>query len=371
MGRDEELAYAAKHKIPVKQTIDSPYSFDDNMWGVTGESGEIEDPALIPPLEKILQVCKTAETARNTPELVELDFVKGLPIALNGVEMKLSELIFELNKIGAEHGVGVIHHIEDRVVGLKVRGIYEAPAAEVIIQAHWNLEKYVCTRIENEFKTMIDEKFAYLCYGALWYEPLMEHLQAYIDSVNEKVTGKVKVKLFKGRAEVVAMETPQSLFDEKMATFMKSESFNQNASPGFIELWTLQMKMAKQANPQILLSIGSDKDKKSLLPLIKKLYEVNNIHFFATGGTHELLKENGISSQRVYKISEKNTPNIGDLLRQKRFDAIVNIPKGTKKETKTEGNMIRVAAVEANIPLVTQQDAVEVFLKKLITRRAR
>ena len=370
MGREEELAYAKKHNIPVKQTSDSPYSYDDNMWGVTAESGEIEDPALIPPLDKILQVCKTAEKAKDKAQIVTLEFVKGIPVAIDNKHMKLADLIMKLNTIGAEHGVGVIHHVEDRVVGLKVRGIYEAPAAEVIIEAHRNLEKYVSTRMENEFKVMIDEKFAYLCYGALWYEPLMSHLNAYIDSVNEKVTGMVKVRLYKGRAEVVAMETPQSLFDEKMATFMKSEAFNQNASPGFIELWTLQMKMAKQAVPQLLLTIGGDKNKKALLPMIKQLHDKNGIHFFATENTHEFLKKNGIESQFVYKVSETGRPNINDLLREKRFDAIVNIPANEYPEIeKTDGKVMRDAIVESGVPLVTDLEAAKTFIHKLIKRR--
>jgi len=372
MGRDEELVYAKKHNIPVKQTSDSPYSYDDNMWGVTGESGEIEDPAKIPPLDKILQVCRIIEKTPNEPEIVELEFVKGLPVALNGKQLKLADLIMKLNLVGAKHGVGVTHHVEDRVVGLKVRGIYEAPAAEIIINAHWNLEKYVCTRHENEFKALIDQKFAYLCYGALWYEPMMKHLNAYIDSVNEKVSGSVKLRLFKGRAETVAMETPQSLFDERMATFMKSAAFNQNAAPGFIELWTLQMKMAKQAIPQILLTIGKLEDKKAILPAIKKLYQNRRVHYFATQKTHAFLKKSGINSQLVYKISEGEEPNIKTLLDQHRFDLIINIPthNGQKYEA-TDGKMIRQGAVDTDIKLITDIETAGRFLDKMASGKRR
>lgn len=236
MGRDEELAYAKKNHIPVKQTKASPYSYDDNMWGVTGESGEIENPALIPPLNKILQVCRLVEDTPDKPQYIKLRFVKGLPVEVDGKPMDLVDVILHLNKVGAKHGVGVTHHIEDRLVGLKVRGMYEAPAAEIIINAHFNLEKYVSTREENEFKSLVDTKWAYVCYGALWYEPLMDDLNAYIEQVNKKVSGLVTVKLFKGQAEVVAVDTANTIFDEKLATFMKNDAFNQNASPGFIEI---------------------------------------------------------------------------------------------------------------------------------------
>ncbi len=241
MGRDEEILYAKKHNIPVKQTVNIPYSWDDNMWGVTGEGGEIENPGLVPPLEKILQVCRVPWKAKAKPEQITLEFVKGIPVALNGKRMKLADLIIKLNKVAAAHAVGFTHHIEDRVVGLKVRGVYEAPAAETLIQAHQNLEKYVCTRNENEFKAMIDAKFAYMCYGALWYDPLMADLEAFANQVNDKVSGTVTVMLYRGRAEVVALDTPHTLFDEKLATFNKSDAFNVNASAGFTEIYTMQM----------------------------------------------------------------------------------------------------------------------------------
>lgn len=369
MGRDEELVYAKKHGIPVKQTVQRPYSYDDNMWGVTGESGEIENPALIPPLEKILQVCQLPEKAPNKPEFITLEFVKGLPVALNGENYKLADLIIKLNKIGAKHGVGITHHLEDRVVGLKVRGVYEAPAAEIIITAHWNLEKYVSTRQENEFKEIVDERWGYLCYGALWYEPLMVNLNAYIDKVNEKVTGKIVVKLFKGTAEVVALETPNTIFDEKLATFMKSTAFNQNASPGFIEIYTLQMRLAQQAEKTALLSIGKIADKKQLLPVAQKLFTLK-YKLFATTGTHFFLKEAGIPSILVYKIREKGKPNLLEQLNQNRFDLIINIPKGKgfKKEI-TDGKIIRQKAIETGTTLVTNPEVAENLAEKLYQAR--
>lgn len=365
MGRDEELVYAKKHGIPVKQTVARPYSYDDNMWGVTGESGEIENPALIPPLEKILQVCTLPEKAPNQPEYLKLEFIKGVPVALNGKNYKLADLIIKLNKIGAKHGIGITHHLEDRVVGLKVRGLYEAPAAEIIITAHWNLEKYVSTRVENEFKAIIDEKWAYLCYGALWHEPLMADLNAYIDKVNEKVSGETTVKLYKGTAEVVALETPNTIFDEKLATFMKSTAFNQNASPGFIEIYTLQMRLAQQAEKTALLSIGKTADKKRLLPLAKKL-TVLKYKLYATEKTHFFLKTADIPTILVYKIHEKGKPNLQELLNQRRFDLIINIPTGGKrKKEMSDGKMIRQKAIQTGVMLVTNPEVAEHLLEKL------
>jgi len=246
MGRDEELEYAAKHNIPVKQTKQSPYSYDDNMWGVSAEGGEIENPALVPHLDAILQVCNTVENTPHQSVSVKIGFEQGLPTTLDGQKIPLVDLILKLNQIASVHGVGVTTHLEDRVVGLKVRGVYEAPAAHTLVIAHETLEKFVCTRQENEFKAMVDQKWGYLCYGALWHEPLMTDLNAFIDRMNEKVTGEVTVKLFKGRADVVAVESANSIFDEKLATFMKSNAFNQNASAGFTEIYTMQMRLSQE-----------------------------------------------------------------------------------------------------------------------------
>ncbi len=352
MGRDEELLYAKKHHIPVKQTAASPYSYDDNMWGVTGESGEIENPALIPPLEKILQVCRIVEKTPNTPQYLKLRFVKGIPVELDGLPMRLADLIVRLNTIGAKHGVGVTHHIEDRLVGLKVRGLYEAPAAEIIINAHFNLEKYVSTRMENEFKSEVDTKWAYLCYGAMWYEPLMDNLNAFIDRVNEKVSGLVTVKLFKGVAEVVAVETANTIFDEKLATFMKSSAFNQNASAGFIEIYTMQMRLAQHKERFALLTIGGNDNKKKLLPMVRDLQSLG-YKFYATEHTHAYYKKLGIESILLYQMHKNMYPSLEDILRQDLFDLIINIPSSAPKpETKKDDEVIHTWAITNDVPLV-------------------
>lgn len=371
MGRDEELEYAKKHGIAVRQTSDKPYSYDDNMWGISGEGGEIENPAIVPPLDKILIYCTPPEKAPNEPEIIEVEFVKGLPVGLNGKQMKLSDLILAINKIGARHGVGISVHIEDRVVGLKIRDVYEAPGAAILIRAHRELESYVCTRTENEFKPVIDQKWAYLCYGGLWYEPLMRDLVAFLDRVNEKVTGKVKLRLFKGKIDPMTWETPNTIFEEKLATFMSSTAFNQNASAGFIELYTLQMKLAQRSERTALLSIGGRRNKVHLMKSIKTLEELK-YKLYATYKTHKFLKSQGIEALLVNKISQANLkPNLLDLLQQNRFDIIINIPMGreVKPKEKTDGQTIREYALKNRAQLITNVDVAKNFVEKLALAR--
>ena len=245
MDRNEEIIYAQKHKIPIPASIDVPYSDDDNMWGITWEGGEITDPGLIAPEEKFLTTYTLPKDAPDEPELVKLQFINGVPIALNDKKMKLSKLVVDLNKLAGKHGVGTVTLLEDRLVGLKNRGVYEHPAAHVIIEAHKNLEKYVSTKTLNELKAMIDIKWGYLCYGALWFDPAMEAINIFNDKVNEKVTGVVTIKLFKGNTTVVAVESPYAL---DFASFNSKEgyNFNVNASAGFIEIYSLQMKLVNQ-----------------------------------------------------------------------------------------------------------------------------
>lgn len=368
MGRDEELEYAKKHHIPVKQTKDSPYSWDDNMWGVTGESGEIENPALIPPLDKILQVCNVIEKTPDKSQYLKLKFVKGIPVAIDGKDLRLADLIIKLNGIGAKHGVGVTHHIEDRLVGLKVRGLYEAPAAEIIVNAHFNLEKYVCTRQENEFKSLVDTKWAYLCYGALWYEPLMDDLNAMIDHINEKVSGEVTIKLFKGQAEVVAVETPNTIFDEKLATFMKSSAFNQNASAGFTEIYTLQMRLAQDKERFCLLTIGEESNKKKYLPIVKTLDQLG-FKFFATENTHAFYKQHDIDSILVHKLHKKEHPSLEDVLRQNIFDLIIHVPRKKQlPESKIDESTIKEWAIKNEVKLLSDLETTQKFIEKLKKR---
>lgn len=244
MGRDEQIEWAESRGIEIEQTKKKPYSYDENMWGNTGEGGEIENPELIPPLENILKWCHTPEQAPDEKETVKIGFEKGIPISINGETKDLKDIIFDLNKLGGKHGVGFFHLIEDRFVGLKVRGVYENPAAHILVSAHQNLEQLVSTREENELKKFLDTKWAYLCYAAKYFDPAMDHIRAFADSQNEKVSGEVTITLYKGNCQVVSLTSPNSLFDENLATFNKDAKFNANSSAGFIELWNLPQKTA-------------------------------------------------------------------------------------------------------------------------------
>jgi argininosuccinate synthase len=245
MGREEEIAYARQHGIPVKGgTETAPYSIDDNLWGRSSEGRWIEqlDHA---PEDDVFQLVTRPELAPDEAEIVRVGFERGIPIALNDERMELVELLERAAEIGARHGVGIVDHIEDRIVGLKVRDIYEAPAAAIVLPAHAELEKLVCTIHQNQFKSQLDRQWAYLVYAGLWWEPLRGDLDAYMDSVNEHVTGTVGLKLYKGHARVVTRESPNAVYDAALASFEHSGGlFSQTASPGFIELWSLQSRMA-------------------------------------------------------------------------------------------------------------------------------
>lgn len=245
MDRNEEIKYAMKYGIPVPASLDFPYSVDDNMWGMTWEGGEIEDPKFIPKVEKFLTTYTLAKHAPDTEEFIKLTFDKGIPVALNGQKTKLAKLIMELNVIAGKHGVGVVHLVEDRLIGLKDRGVYELPAGHVIITAHKALEQYVSTRELNEIKNQFDIKWSYLCYGAKWFDPAVQAINAFNDWVNQKVTGEVTVKLYKGKATAVAMTSPYAMHHASFTT-TGGYQYNVNASAGFIEIYTLQMKLAHQ-----------------------------------------------------------------------------------------------------------------------------
>jgi argininosuccinate synthase len=250
MGRDEEIAYAREHGIPIKShptqdtEAQAPYSIDDNLWGRSSEGRWIEDLGHAPE-DDVFQLITRPEEAPDEPELVELTFERGVPVALNGESLELVDLIERAAEIGARHGVGIIDHIEDRIVGLKVRDIYEAPAAALVLPAHQELERLVCTIHQNQFKPQLDRQWAFLVYAGLWWEPLRTDLDAYMQQVNERVSGTIGLKLFKGHARVVTRSSPNAVYDASLASFADSGGlFSQAASPGFIELWSLQSRMA-------------------------------------------------------------------------------------------------------------------------------
>ena len=245
MGRDEEIAYAQEHGIPVSSSVERPYSIDDNLWGRSSEGGIIEDLTQAVP-DDVFQLITPPTKAPDRPEDIIISFRDGLPISLNEVEMPLHEIIPAIAEYACRNGVGIMDHIEDRVVGLKVRDVYEVPAATVILEAHKELEKLVCTGRENALKANLDLLWAQLAYEGLWYEPLLADLNAFMDHVNRKVEGTVTVRLYKGSATVVTRDSPLALYDRTLATFDADPSFSQNASPGFIELFSLQSRMAHQ-----------------------------------------------------------------------------------------------------------------------------
>jgi len=245
MGREEEIAYAREHGIPVKGGTEvAPYSIDDNLWGRSSEGRWIEDLDHAPE-DDVFQLVTRPEEAPDEAEVVEVEFEAGVPVALDGERLGLVELLERAAEIGCRHGIGIVDHIEDRIVGLKVRDIYEVPAAEILLTAHRELERLVGTIHQNQFKPDLDRHWAYLVYGGLWWEPLRTDLDAYMNAVNAQVTGKIGLKLYKGSARVVTRSSPNAVYDADLASFAESGGlFSQSASPGFIELWSLQSRMA-------------------------------------------------------------------------------------------------------------------------------
>jgi len=245
MGREEEIAYAREHGIPVKGGTEvAPYSIDDNLWGRSSEGRWIEDLDRAPE-DDVFQLVTRPEQAPDEAETVTVGFEAGLPVSLNGERMGLVGLLEAAAEIGSRHGVGIVDHIEDRIVGLKVRDIYEVPAAAIVLTAHDELERLVGTIHQNQFKPALDQKWGYLVYSGLWWEPLRTDLDAYMQAVNAQVTGEIGLRLYKGSVRVVTRSSPNAVYDAQLAGFSESGGlFSQTAAPGFIELWSLQSRMA-------------------------------------------------------------------------------------------------------------------------------
>ena len=240
--REAEIKYAKEKGIAIPHLSD-PYSIDQNIWGRSIECGPLEN-AEQEPQEEIYTLTVSPEKAPDKPEYVTIQFKAGVPVGLNGNKMGSVALIEELNIIAGKHGVGRVDHIEDRLVGIKSREIYESPAAEVIIEAHKDLEKMILTRHELEFKKQIEEKWIWLVYSGLWIDPLREALDVFIDKTQERVFGEVKMKLYKGHCSAVGRSSPMSLYDKNLVTYEVETSFNQAFAEGFIELWGLPSKVA-------------------------------------------------------------------------------------------------------------------------------
>ncbi|WP_261134203.1 argininosuccinate synthase [Bacillus sp. Marseille-Q3570] len=247
MTRDEEIAYAAEKGIPIPVNLDNPFSIDANIWGRACEAGVLEDPWAEAP-ENAYDWTNPIEMTPNEPEYLEIDFEEGVPVALNGEKTPIVELIETLNEIGGKHGYGRIDHIENRLVGIKSREVYENPAALLLINAHKELEFLTLPREVTQFKPQVEQQMAKLVYEGLWYSPIRSALEAFINETQKVVSGTVKVKLFKGNATVVARKSSHSLYNEQLATYSEGDLFDHNAAVGFIKLWGLSTKVHAEVN---------------------------------------------------------------------------------------------------------------------------
>ncbi len=241
-SRDEEIAYAKRQGIPVPVTLDSPFSVDANLWGRSCEAGVLEDPWTEAP-EEAFDWTVSPESAPDTPRYITIAFAGGRPISLDGEQLPLVTLIEQLNAVAGEHGVGRIDHIENRLVGIKSREVYEAPAAVTLIKAHQALEHLTLTREVAQFKPLLEQKYTELVYNGLWFSALKSAVDAFIVETQKHVTGSVKVKLFKGQASIVASASPYSLYNKELATYAAGDTFDHNAAVGFISLWGLPTRL--------------------------------------------------------------------------------------------------------------------------------
>ncbi len=243
LSRDEEIKFAEDNGIPVPVTHNSPYSIDENLWGRSIECGVLDIPDQEPP-KNVFKWITLPEKAPDEPKYITITFEKGSPIAIDNENLEPAELIMTLNQIVGTHGVGLIDHMEDRLVGIKSREVYECPAATVLLDAHFDLEKMVLTRHEVQFKQIIDAKWTFLVYSGLWMDPLKNDLEAFINETQTCVSGDVKLKLYKGNSQVVGRSSPMSLYNHDLATYNTDTTFDQAWSSGFIEIWGLATKTA-------------------------------------------------------------------------------------------------------------------------------
>jgi len=262
MTREQEIAYAERYGILVPITVASPYSTDDNLWGRSIECGVLEDPWAEPP-EEVYAWTRSPQDAPDEPAYLELVFEKGIPVSLNGQELDGVTLIGELNRLAGQHGVGRIDHLESRLVGIKSREVYEAPAATVLLAAHQALEDMTLSKEQLHFKKKVALEYADLIYNGLWFSSLRQDLAAYVQSSQRFVSGTARMKLFKGDATVVGRKSPKSLYSYSLATYDKGDVFDQSASPGFIHIWGLPVRIQAQVQgkPEELLGSMEPKEK--------------------------------------------------------------------------------------------------------------
>ncbi len=243
LDRKTELIFAKKHGIKI-DTVAKKFSIDQNLWGRAIEGGVLEDPYKEPPSSVFIWV-KTKNLPAN-PSYLEIQFEKGIPVAVDGKKLNPISLVEYINKKAGDAGVGIVDHIEDRVVGIKSREVYETPAATCLIEAHSDLEKMVHTKHENKFKSLIDDEWSWLVYSGLWEDPLRSDLDAFIDQTQKRVSGTVKLKMYKGSLRVVGRKSKYSLYSQKIATYGKGSTFDQKLAKGFVELWGLQSTQANK-----------------------------------------------------------------------------------------------------------------------------
>ncbi|MBU4406706.1 MAG: argininosuccinate synthase, partial [Candidatus Altiarchaeota archaeon] len=245
LTRDKAIEFAKKEGIPIPVDVNSPYSTDENLWGRSVEAGPLEDP-MHQPSEDVYKWTASPEKAPDKPEYVKIGFEHGVPVSLDAQEMDEVKLIQKLNGLGGKHGIGRIDMIEDRLVGIKSREIYECPAATIVLEAHKDLERLTLTREEVIFKETVDSRWAQLAYFGQWYEPLMHDLNSFIAKTQESVSGTVRMKLYKGSATVVGRESENSLYDLGLATYDKADKFDHKLAEGFVRLWGLPSEIASR-----------------------------------------------------------------------------------------------------------------------------
>ena len=242
-SREDAIKYAEDHKIPLKINRETNYSKDKNLWHLSHEGLDLEDVANVPNYDKILEMGVTPQKAKDEETIIELEFEKGLPVALNGEKMNLVDIIEKLNKIGGENGIGILDMVENRLVGMKSRGVYETPGGTIIYKAHSLLETICLDKETMHFKQGVAAKMGEILYNAQWYTPLREAIQAFVDKTQETVTGKVGLKLYKGNIIPNGLESPYSLYSVKTASFDEDDEYDQKDSAGFINLYALPTKI--------------------------------------------------------------------------------------------------------------------------------
>ena len=249
MTREQTIEYARAHDIPVPVTKGSPYSIDQNLWGRSIESGALEDTWNEPPGDVFLWT-KSPEKAPARPAYLEIGFDKGIPVSLDGRKLEPVALVQKVHDLAGKHGIGRIDHVENRLVGIKSREVYEAPAAVVLLKAHQALEGLVLSKEQLRFKARVAAEYADLIYNGLWFTGMRRDLAAYVESTQRYVTGTMKAELFKGNCQIVGRKSPYSLYDYSLATYDKGDAFDQSASPGFIHIWGLPARTQAKVQPE-------------------------------------------------------------------------------------------------------------------------